>query len=186
MDWKPQPDRMGHVALKVRDIHRSVAFYRDIVGLTVSDWIEDNIVFMRAGHRTRAGNEHHDLVLHQLRPGSDEYRNLEKYIEVVDHVAYRLAGVEEMEKAVRFLQEKGVEIVEGLGRHGPGENTFLVFKDPDGYNIEFYSDMRWISPEQPYTPSRWVRGMHSFDVWNLKKFVVEPPAFVKAWLKKKA
>ena len=42
--FKPTPKKLGHIVLTVRDIHASAKFYTEIVGLTVSDWIEDRMV----------------------------------------------------------------------------------------------------------------------------------------------
>ena len=52
---------LGHVGIYVRDIERSKAFYRDIVGLKVNDEsVERGLVFMGARDRV---DEHHELVL---------------------------------------------------------------------------------------------------------------------------
>lgn len=54
----------------------------------------------------------------------------------MEHFSYLVDDLAEMERAVQVLQAHGVEIVRGIGKHGPGENLFLVFKDPDGNNVE--------------------------------------------------
>jgi hypothetical protein len=94
----------------------------------------------------------------------------------MEHFSYLVDSIADLELAVRLLQERGVEIVRGIGKHGPGENCFLVFKDPDGNNVELYCDMRQITPSQPYTPSVWERNIESFDQWRFARFVVPPPA----------
>ena len=60
--YTPKPTRLGHLVIKVRNLQKSVDFYRDVVGLRESDWIDDRMVFMRAG------TDHHDLALLQLPP----------------------------------------------------------------------------------------------------------------------
>ncbi len=52
---KLRPQRLGHLVLAVRDIHASVKFYTEIMGLQVSDWISDQMVFLRAG------TDHHEI-----------------------------------------------------------------------------------------------------------------------------
>lgn len=75
---------------------------------------------------------------------------------------------------------RGIEIDRGPGRHGPGDNTFIVFKDPDGNLVEFYSDMTIIDAAHPYTPSTWSGAvLETFDQWRLERFVVEPPERIK-------
>ena len=56
----PSIERLAHVGLHVRDLQKSVAFYRDIVGLKISD--DDKlagIVFMSS----HPEEEHHELLL---------------------------------------------------------------------------------------------------------------------------
>lgn len=175
--YRPKPTRLGHLVLKVTDVQRSMAFYRDVVGLEVSDWIDDRMVFMRAGQ------DHHDLALLQLPPGAtsrpaQEHPSLE-------HFSYRVETVDEIFAITAMLQARGIEIDRGPGRHGPGENTFIVFRDPDGNNVEFYSDMQQIPQKEQHTPQIWDgQQLETFDQWRLEKFVVEPPARIKKILDK--
>lgn len=167
---RPRPQRLGHVVLNVRDLKASVRFYTEIVGLEVSDTIEDQMAFLRCGA------DHHDLALAQIAPG-DAQRDA-TYVPGrpgLEHFAYQLGSLAEIEAAARFLQDQGVPIVRGIGKHGPGENLFLVFKDPDGNYCEFYAEMVQVTPEAPYTPSVWKNDLAAFDRWHFEKFVVPPP-----------
>ncbi|MEH6551626.1 MAG: VOC family protein [Pseudomonadales bacterium] len=176
--YKPKPTRLGHIVLKVRDIQASLEFYTQVIGLEVSDWIDDRMVFLRAG------TDHHDLALLQL-PGGGEATPSGDYPSV-EHFSYRVETVEEIMKITEMLQQRNIEIDRGPGRHGPGDNTFIVFRDPDGNNVEFYSDMTIIDEENPYKASVWSGGeLNTFDQWGLEKFVVEPPERIKAILPKK-
>ena len=62
---KLRPRRLGHMVLMVRDIQKSAKFYTEVLGLEVSDWIGENMVFLRAG------TDHHDLALAQLPETGD-------------------------------------------------------------------------------------------------------------------
>ena len=175
--YRPRPTRLGHLVLKVRDIDRSLAFYTEIMGLEVSDWIDHLMVFLRAGH------DHHDLALLQLPPGHSAAP--EGCYPAVEHFSYRLETLEELEKVAAMLTARGVPIDRGIGKHGPGANSFLVFRDPDGNNVEFYTDMTQIDAEHPYVPSVWDgKQMATFDRWNLERFLVPPPARIQALLDK--
>lgn len=170
MTQLPKPRKFGHIVLFVRDIHKSVDFYTKIVGLQVSDWIEDQMVFLRCGE------DHHDLGLAQIPRDAEGYNNTFYWHRAgLEHFAYQLGGLEEIEAAAKHLQANGVEIVRGIGKHGPGENLFLVFKDPDGNHVEFYADMVQVTPEHPYTPRVWENTREAFDQWNFEKFLVPPP-----------
>jgi len=158
--------------LKVRDVKKSVEFYQQVVGLKVSDWIDDRMVFMRSAE------DHHDLALLQLPPGAID-RPQGDYASV-EHFSYRVESMEEIFKITEMLQQRGIKIDRGPGRHGPGENTFIVFNDPDGHLVEFYSDMEQIALDSDREAGVW-RGdvLETFDQWKLDKFVVEPPERIK-------
>ncbi len=167
---KIKPRKLGHIVLAVRDIHRSVDFYTKILGLQVSDWISDQMVFLRSG------TDHHDLALAQIPKDSVDINDLPRYSRPgLEHFSYLVDSLKDIEDAVQFLNDNQIEIVRGIGKHGPGENCFLVFKDPDGNNVELYCDMEQIPLDHPREPQVWVRNIQSFDQWSFKKFVVPPP-----------
>lgn len=175
---KPRPIRprkLGHLVLAVRDIRKSAAFYTEVVGLTVSDWIGAQMVFLRAG------TDHHDLALAQIPRDSPDLDDLPRYSRPgLEHFSYLVDSVEEMEQAVRLLRERNIEIVRGIGKHGPGENCFLVFKDPDDNNVELYCDMQQIPAGTVHEPRVWERNIESFDRWRFERFVVPaPPSMVR-------
>lgn len=170
MTRRPRPRRLGHVVLNVRDLQASVRFYTEVVGLEVSDYIEDQMAFLRCG------TDHHDLALAQI-PSNGPQRDAtyQPGRPGLEHFAYQLGSLAEIEEAARYLQAKGVEIVRGIGKHGPGENLFLVFKDPDGNYCEFYAEMVQVTREQPYAPRVWKNDIAAFDQWKFERFVVPPP-----------
>ncbi|ASL42764.1 Catechol-2,3-dioxygenase [Burkholderia sp. AD24] len=170
-----RPKRLGHMVLMVRDIQKSARFYTDVLGLKVSDWIGDQMVFLRAG------SDHHDLALAQLPKDSADFDDLPRYSRPgLEHFSYLIDSYEEMERSVKVLQEHGVEIVRGIGRHGPGDNLFLVFKDPDGNNVEVYCEMTQIGERDAHEPQVWERTIESFDQYRFERFVVPPPPHLVA------
>ena len=174
---RPKPSKLGHLVLKVRDVKLSCRFYQDVVGLEVSDWIDDRMVFLRAG------TDHHDLALLQMMP--DEIAISHTAPSRMEHFSYHLPGLKEMQMAVEMLKERGIPIDRGLGKHGPGDNTFIVFQDPDGNNVEFYSDMILVDEQHPHTARVWPGNeMETFDQWHLERFVVPPPARIAKLLDK--
>ncbi|MEI7428134.1 MAG: VOC family protein [Betaproteobacteria bacterium] len=167
---KIKPRKLGHIVLAVRDIHQSVNFYTNVLGLQVSDWISDQMVFLRSG------TDHHDLALAQIPKDSVDINDLPRYSRPgLEHFSYLVDSLKDIEDAVQFLKDNQIEIVRGIGKHGPGENCFLVFKDPDGNNVELYCEMEQIPLDNPRDPQVWIRNIQSFDQWNFKKFVVPPP-----------
>lgn len=172
---KLKPKRLGHMVLMVRDIQKSCTFYTEVLGLEVSDWIGENMVFLRAG------SDHHDLALAQLPADSPDLNDLPRYSRPgLEHFSYLIDSEEEMERSVRVLQAHNIEIVRGIGRHGPGNNLFLVFKDPDGNNVEVYCEMTQIPKDEGHQAQVWERNLESFDQYRLERFVVPPPPHLLA------
>lgn len=173
---RPRPSKLGHLVLKVRNIQASLAFYQEMVGLDVSDWIDDRMVFLRCGQ------DHHDLALLQMTP--DEVAAHAPGRSSVEHFSYRLETLDELRLAAEMLMARGVPIDRGIGRHGPGGNTFLVFQDPDGNNVEFYTDMIQVGPAFPaHEPQVWNGAdLATFDRWSLEQFLVPPPARIQKLL----
>ena len=102
MHYRPRPTKLGHLVLKVRDIQKSLAFYTDVVGLQVSDWIDGNMVFLRCGE------DHHDLALLQLPEGNEALPS--GHYPSVEHFSYHIDSIAEMEQITAMLLARGIEI----------------------------------------------------------------------------
>jgi catechol 2,3-dioxygenase-like lactoylglutathione lyase family enzyme len=105
----------GHVSIQVKDLDRSVKFYREIFGLPV----DDKIVNPPGEFRLNVGRSM--LVM----------RNVEPYGSV-DHFAI---GADRFDRAAATaqLKKKGIEAIE---THGP--RGFYIL-DPDGYPVQIVS-----------------------------------------------
>lgn len=116
---------LGHVGLYCTDLDRQVAFYRDVLGLTVTDEDrERGIAFLSA----RPDDEHHELL---LLAG----RNVGPDAHVVQQVSFRCASLEDVvEYHERFLAEH-VEI-DVVVSHGNAIGVY--FFDPEGNRCEVY------------------------------------------------
>jgi catechol 2,3-dioxygenase len=123
-----QPIRIGHVVLKVRDLDRSLAFYRDLLGFQVVSELSNVMIFLSAGR----GN-HHDLAL--LRVGQQAPSPVPTAVGLY-HVAIQLADWEAVRAAHALLTERG--LLKGAVDHGVTRSLYTA--DPDGNEIELYCD----------------------------------------------
>jgi catechol-2,3-dioxygenase len=102
-----------------------MAFYRDIIGLKVSDRSPTGAVFMTAQDRLA---EHHELL---LVPG----RNDDGKSNVLQQISFRCASVADVKEFYRVFVENKVPITRCVS-HG---NTVSIYaQDPDGNSVEVY------------------------------------------------
>ena len=120
--------RIGHVHLKVADIERGLAFWRDVLGFEVTQRRE-GAVFLSAG------GYHHHIALNtweskggqQPAPGTTG----------LFHVAILYPDRATLADALRRLVKAGIKL-DGASDHGVSEALYL--RDPDGNGVELYRD----------------------------------------------
>jgi len=121
----PKVTSLGHLGVYVRDIDRSVAFYRDILGLQVSDRSPRGSVFMTAQDRVA---EHHELL---LVPGRNDPGN----VNLLQQISFHCASLADVKEFYRVFVDKKVPINRVVS-HG---NTVSIYaQDPDGNSVEVY------------------------------------------------
>ena len=123
-----RPLRIGHVVLKVRDLDRSLAFYRDLLGFKVVSELSNVMIFLAAD-----GQNHHDLAL--LRVGQQAASAVPTAVGLY-HVAIQLADWEAVVSAHAVLTERG--LLRGAVDHGVSRSLYTA--DPDGNEIELFCD----------------------------------------------
>lgn len=120
---------LGHVHLRVSDLARSIAFYRDVIGLEVTQLYGEQAAFLASG------GYHHHLGLNTWdsrgappppggRPG-------------LFHTAFLYPDRPSLGAAIRRVLDTGVELT-GAADHGVSEAVYL--DDPDGNGVELYRD----------------------------------------------
>jgi catechol 2,3-dioxygenase-like lactoylglutathione lyase family enzyme len=139
--------KLGHVVLNVSDIERSVAFYTQVLGFSVSDvyptdMVPGGMVFMRFN------DDHHGVALVGSMKGQSP--NVE-----LNHMAFEVATLDEVIVARNHLRKHGVKI-DFEGRRRAGVQIAVEFRDPDGHRLEIYWGLDRIAADGHIRPaSEW-------------------------------
>jgi catechol 2,3-dioxygenase-like lactoylglutathione lyase family enzyme len=148
-----RPYKLSHVVLNSLDFNRASAFLRDALGFRLRDRTH-KASFMGCSA------DHHSIAVTDRRNS------------LLSHVAYELPGLDAVLRGCGRLKRAGLKIEWGVGRHGTGDNVFAYYVDPNGFAIEYTTEMQQIDDRTyvPGSPETIVRAAHS-DVWGL----ADPP-----------
>jgi catechol 2,3-dioxygenase len=121
--------RVGHVHLKVADLDRALAFYRDVLGFELTQRYGSEAAFLSAG-----GYHHHiGLNTWESKGGPSPSPGTTGLYHVA--IVYPTRAL--LADALRRLVKAGVPL-EGASDHGVSEALYL--RDPDGNGVELYWD----------------------------------------------
>ena len=120
---------IGHIHLRVADLERSLAFYRDLLGFEVTARYGASAVFLSAG------GYHHHIGLNtwagpDIAPADATQAGL-------FHAAILLPSRLELAKILKKLIDANYPI-DGASDHGVSEAIYL--RDPDNIGLELYAD----------------------------------------------
>lgn len=125
----PAGTRIGHVHLKVADLSRALAFYRDLLGFEVTTMYGDQAAFLSAGgyhHHIGLNTWHSEGAPQALRDGVGLY-----------HTAIVYPERRDLAEIYHRLKKSGYPLT-GASDHGVSEAIYL--NDPDGNGVELYWD----------------------------------------------
>lgn len=125
----PPRTTIGHVHLKVSDLARSVAFYRDVLGFEVQMMYGTQAAFLSAG------GYHHHLGLNTWESAGSE--PAPRRAPGLYHVAILFPEERDLAVAVKRVLQAGVPLT-GASDHGVSKAIYL--DDPDSNGIELYWD----------------------------------------------
>jgi catechol 2,3-dioxygenase-like lactoylglutathione lyase family enzyme len=146
--------KIGHVALYVSDIKRSERFYRDVLGLEVSDVYADDMmpggaVFLRCN------TDHHGIALFKSTEANPAGCGLH-------HLAFEVATLDDVVRARAHLRKCGVPI-DFEGRRRAGVQIAVEFRDPDNHRLEVYWGIDQIASGEQARPAHEWKGAQSLE-----------------------
>jgi catechol 2,3-dioxygenase-like lactoylglutathione lyase family enzyme len=123
--WKAKTFGLSHIALAVRDLDRTLAFYQRVFDVEVM--------------------YHKDKFLQVTTPGSHDIIVFEKrkadYGKTggIAHFGFRLRKATDIDEMAERIKSAGGKIT-NKGEFVPGE-PYIFFEDPDGYEVEIWYEL---------------------------------------------
>lgn len=145
------PAESQHLALRTSQPEALLAFYQERLAFMLSDSVQDEHGVLRACFM-RTDAMHHALALFR----SPETR--------FDHQSFETTGWQAMRDWADHMGDQHVPIVWGIGRHGPGNDTFFMVRDPDGNLGEISCDLEVCEPGRQ--AGVWPHAQHTLNLWG--------------------
>jgi biphenyl-2,3-diol 1,2-dioxygenase len=143
---------LGHIVVRVNDSQESVRFYRDVLGMRVSDFIE--LKMRRGGAMVRLTFMHCNRRHHSIAFGEIPMAKR------LAHFMLQLKSVDDVGATYYLCQDKGVKITGTIGRHTNDRMLSFYMASPSGFEIEYgwggrlVDDRTWQVQTHP-APSVW-------------------------------
>lgn len=143
---------LGHIVVRVSDAEKSLRFYRDILGMRVSDFIE--LRMRRGGAMVKLTFMHCNQRHHSIAFGEIPMPKR------LAHFMLQLKSVDDVGATYYLCQDKGVKITGTIGRHTNDRMLSFYMGSPSGFEIEYgwggrlVNDDTWQVQTHP-VPSVW-------------------------------
>ena len=144
--------RLQHFAVRTPDPDGLVHFYVDGLGFTASDFVRDEEGILRAAF-LRSNDEHHVLAIFRAEKAR------------FDHFSCEVRDWTALRDWADHMAASSVSLHWGVGRHGPGNDTFFMVKDPDGNLAEISAELEICAPDRP--TGLWPHRPETLNRWGV-------------------
>ncbi|HEV8539977.1 MAG TPA: VOC family protein [Nitrospiraceae bacterium] len=117
---------LWHLALRVKDLKRSRAFYEGLFGMKVVWEPDADNLYLSSGSD--------NLALHQI-PAADLADYEQRRGQYLDHFGIVVDSPDSVDRLFQRMEQEGVTIVHRPKRHRDGSYSFYA-ADPDGNTIQ--------------------------------------------------
>ncbi len=144
------PGRLQHYVVATTQLAKLTEYYRDTLGFVVSDIVregdEPTAVFFRSDP------EHHSFATFRAPEGRP------------DHHSYEATSWDDIRDWADHFAAMEVDIFWGPGRHGPGNNLFIMVEDPDGNKVEISAEIERMHRHMPHR--EWAHEERTLNLWG--------------------
>jgi catechol-2,3-dioxygenase len=142
-----RPRKLGHVNCLTADAPRVSLFYREVLGMRLTDWLGDGGVWLHVNA------DHHVQAF------------VDKGYAHFHHLAFEFVDFGELRVAFDHLAQHGRWLAWGPVRHGVGQNICGYVRIPEEEClVELYMDMEQLEPD--HQPREWPDDRFSSNTWG--------------------
>ena len=145
---------LGHITMGVENMERSLEFYRDVLGMRLSDWVQPqperdvksrfNIAFLHCNPR------HHSLAFWEARTPKR-----------LHHFMLQLNSLDDVGTTLDLCQQRGVPLELSLGRHTNDRMLSFYVRTPSGFSVEYGWGARTVDDRE------WLVQLHrTGSIWG--------------------
>lgn len=120
---------LGHMVVSMDDLEQSIAFYRDVLGMRISDYVA---VTRPSGEQLRLAffhcNPRHHTIAFHARPDPPKRLN---------HFMLQVQSVDDVGSTYDLCQQTGVPVTRSLGRHTNDHMVSFYMRSPSGFEVEY-------------------------------------------------
>ena len=145
---------LGHIVLAVADVERSIHFYRDVLGMRISD-------FVQTSRLAPAGSTSRRMAFFHCNPRHHSVAFLGASITPrLRHFMLQTQSLDDVGSTYTLCQDQGVPINRTLGRHTNDHMVSFYMESPSGFEVEYgwgartVDDSTW-QVQQHTTGSMW-------------------------------
>jgi len=143
-----RPFKLSHVVLNSAKVPEQSEWFCDALGFKVSD--RTDIM-----HFIRCNPDHHSIAIAKASGPC------------LNHTAFEMPDFDSLMAGVGRMRHKGFEIDWGVGRHGPGNNIFSYFREPNGLVVEYTAEVEQVDDSyKTGTPEEWAERRKKNDMWG--------------------
>jgi len=120
-----RPYKLSHLVINAAEADKSSAFFRDALGFRLRDQTA-RMDFLGCNA------DHHSVAITRVGNVS------------LNHVAFEVPNIDSLMRGSARVRRSGTVIEWGVGRHGPGNNVFAYFLDPNELAVEYTAEIQQI------------------------------------------
>jgi catechol 2,3-dioxygenase len=151
-----RPFKLSHVVLNSENVDGETEYFCDLLGFRLSDRTE-RMNFIRCSP------DHHSVAFARFGGPS------------LNHTAFEVPSFDALMRGAGRMKHAGYTVDWGVGRHGPGNNIFTYFREPNGLVVEYTAEVEQVDDTyQTGQPEDWAKRVQGPDRWGFS----DPPSEV--------